>query len=275
MNDPAARQWLTDLLIKRIGEYGLDVYRNDFNMDPLDFWRKNDAENRQGITEIRYIEGLYAMWDAIRASNPHLFIDNCSSGGRRIDLEMCMRSVPLWRSDTSCSPGHPDWNQVQTCGLGQFVPLFTAAGWTPQLYESRCAATGGAIVQWDYKDEKFSMDQAKKTLEEIKQNQKYWYGDLYSYFDGTLNPYSWAVYQFHRPDLNAGVIYAFRRDNSLYTEISLSINAINVNQKYAVTFIDEEYTPVVKNMTGQELSTDLKIHLSRKGSSMVVQYKPL
>lgn len=31
---------------------------------------------------------------------PDMQIDNCASGGRRIDLETCMRSVPLWRSDT-------------------------------------------------------------------------------------------------------------------------------------------------------------------------------
>ena len=41
------------------------------------------------------------MWDAIRASHPGLIIDDCSSGGRRIDLETLSRSVPLWRSDNA------------------------------------------------------------------------------------------------------------------------------------------------------------------------------
>ncbi len=72
LDDPEARRWLTELLSSRISEYGVTVYRNDFNMDPLDYWRKNDAPDRQGITEIRYIEGLYAMWDELLARNPGL-----------------------------------------------------------------------------------------------------------------------------------------------------------------------------------------------------------
>ncbi len=39
------------------------------------------------MTEIRYVEGHYAMWDELRARHPGLWIDNCASGGRRIDLE--------------------------------------------------------------------------------------------------------------------------------------------------------------------------------------------
>ena len=124
LGDPAARRWLADLLSRRITEFGVDTYRNDFNLDPLGFWRQADAPNRQGLTEIRYVEGHYALWDELLAGHPGLSIDNCASGGRRIDLETCRRSVPLWHSDTGCSPGHADWNQTQIAGLSLYVPLF-------------------------------------------------------------------------------------------------------------------------------------------------------
>ena len=66
------------------------MYRNDFNLDPLGFWRGADAPDRQGITEIRYVEGQYAIWDELlRRGIPGCAIDNCASGGRRIDLETC------------------------------------------------------------------------------------------------------------------------------------------------------------------------------------------
>ena len=107
------------------------------------------------MTEIRYVEGHYAMWDELIARHPGLWIDNCASGGRRIDLETVMRSVPLWRSDTSCGPGHPDWDQTQTQGLSLYIPLFTACGWTPDAYDLRSSATGGAILQFDYLAEGF------------------------------------------------------------------------------------------------------------------------
>ena len=47
LNDPEARQYLTELLLKRIKEFKIGVYRNDFNIDPLPFWRANDEENRK------------------------------------------------------------------------------------------------------------------------------------------------------------------------------------------------------------------------------------
>ncbi len=59
LSDPAARRWLADLLSRRITEFGIDTYRNDFNIDPLGFWRQADAPDRQGFTEIRYVEGPY------------------------------------------------------------------------------------------------------------------------------------------------------------------------------------------------------------------------
>ena len=66
LGDPAARHWLTDHLSKRIADCGIDTYRNDFNIDPLPFCAAADAPNRQGMAEIRYIEGLYRLWDDLR-----------------------------------------------------------------------------------------------------------------------------------------------------------------------------------------------------------------
>ena len=51
LGNPDARQWLTDHVDKLITEQGIDLYRQDFNMDPLDYWRSADAPDRQGITE--------------------------------------------------------------------------------------------------------------------------------------------------------------------------------------------------------------------------------
>ncbi len=81
------RQFLTDFVAERIEQYGLDWYREDFNIAPLEYWQEADAPDRVGISEIRFVTNLYAMWDELLARFPHLAIDNCASGGRRIDLE--------------------------------------------------------------------------------------------------------------------------------------------------------------------------------------------
>jgi alpha-galactosidase len=272
LNDPAARRWLTELLARRIAEYGVDIYRNDFNMDPLDFWRRNDPPDRQGMTEIRYVEGLYRMFDDLRAKFPGLLIDNCASGGRRIDLEMCMRSVPLWRSDTGCSPGHLDWNQSQTWGLSQYLPLHIVCGWTPAPYEFRSSATAGAVAEWGYLDENFPVDLAIAAIAETRENQKYWYGDFYPLTPCTTAPDAWMAYQLHRPDLDAGLVLAFRHPESDYTGRAVRLKALNADRLYTVEFIDDARNKERKTLSGRELMSALDIRLSGKGSSLVIRY---
>jgi len=275
LNDPAARRFLTDLLSKRITEYGVDIYRNDFNIDPLGFWRGNDTPDRQGITEINYVEGHYEMWDELLAKHPGLMIDNCASGGRRIDIETCMRSVPLWRSDTGCSPGHPEWNQLQTAGLGQYIPFHTVCVWTPDPYDFRSAATIGAIAQFDYLAQGFGMDAAKASLSEAGQNQKYWYGDFYLLSNVSIAPDQFAAYQFHRADLDEGLVLAFRHSECDYLNLIVGLRGLNPKTTYSVEYVDDAREKTVKTLTGRELLDGMDLRIASKHGSMVIRYKPV
>lgn len=78
---------------------GFRFYRQDFNLDPLGYWRHKDAADRKGITMMRYIEGLYAYWDRIASSWPESLREECASGGRRIDLETLQRMPLHQKSD--------------------------------------------------------------------------------------------------------------------------------------------------------------------------------
>ena len=81
----------------------------------------------QGVTENMYTHGLYAYWDAIRAANPHIGIDNCASGGNRIDLESLARTVFLWRNDNDNNilfeSTDPVYQQADTLGLSAYAPV--------------------------------------------------------------------------------------------------------------------------------------------------------
>ncbi|HOW69127.1 MAG TPA: alpha-galactosidase [Phycisphaerae bacterium] len=274
LNDPEARRFLTDLLARRIEEYGLDVYRNDFNIDPLSFWRANDGPDRQGMTEIRYVEGLYAMWDELLARRPGLVIDNCASGGRRIDLEMCSRSVPLWRSDTGCSAGHPEWNQSQCQGIGEYVPLHALGCWSPEAYECRSAVTAGAICEWGYLDEGFPTVTAKAAVAESRANQRYWYGDFYPLTPVSLAADAFVAHQYHRPDLDAGLVLAFRRSECGYLGIIVGLAGVKPDVSYRVEFMDEARTSTSRTMSGRELQAGLDLRIPVRGHSLVVRYAP-
>lgn len=269
---PEAREWLTELLSRRIAESGIDIYRNDFNIDPLDYWRGNDAPDRRGITEIRYVEGLYRMWDDLRARHPGLMIDNCASGGRRIDLELCMRSIPFWRSDTNCSPSHCDWNQAQTLGMCPYVPLNMACAWQPDAYEMRSAGTAGIICQWHYMDGGFPLEEGRKALAEVMENRPYWYGDLYPVAGFSPDEGHWCAFQFHRPDLDAGLVLVFRRAKSAYTGMAAGLRGVRPDGSYEVTFIDGDHARTTKTMTGAELGA-AELRLPEARGSLIVRYR--
>jgi len=273
LNDPAARKWLTELLSRRITEFGMDWYRNDFNIDPLPYWRANDAPDRQGMTEIRYVEGHYAMWDELRAKHPGLHIDNCASGGRRIDLETCMRSVPLWRSDTACRPGNSDWDQAQVLGMSLYLPLHQTCGWSPEPYVFRSAAGAGAITQFAFLDKGFDMAAAQATMAEAKANQKHWYGDFYPLTDCTTKPTAFVAYQLHRPDLKAGVVLAFRRAECDVFGLSVKLGGLDSRASYTVEFIDEARRQTARKMTGRQMASDLPLLIPKRRASLLVRYK--
>jgi alpha-galactosidase len=273
LSEPEARQWLADLLSRRITEFGLDDYRNDFNLDPLDFWRRHDAAGREGLTEIRYVEGHYALWDELRARHPGLFIDNCASGGRRIDLETCQRAVPLWRSDTSCAPGHADWDQIQAYGLSLYVPLFAACAWEPRAYVLRSAAAAGIICQFDYLNDTFPLAEAQAAVAEAKANQKFWYGDFYPLTRCTTAADAWIAYQFHRADLDAGLVLAFRRGECPYPVLQTALRGLGADRQYQVEFIDEARTRQQTTRSGRELLADFELRIPQKAASLLVRYQ--
>ncbi len=144
LGNPAARRGITDIVSSLICEGGLTWYRQDFNTDPENFWGAADAPDRVGMTEIRYIEGLYAFWDALVARHPGLMIDNCASGGRRLDLETISRSVALWRSDFQCRPDfNPAGMQGQTYGLSSWIPLSAGVARATDAYRFYSGLGGG------------------------------------------------------------------------------------------------------------------------------------
>ncbi len=96
---PECRQWLTEHVCGLIQDNGIKIYRQDFNFKPLDYWRKNDAPDREGMNENLHVQGYLQYWDDLLARNPGLWLDSCASGGRRNDLETLRRSVPLHYTD--------------------------------------------------------------------------------------------------------------------------------------------------------------------------------
>ena len=63
LGNDAVREWLTEHVDRLLNEQGIDLYRQDFNMNPLGYWRSAAAPDRQGISEMKHVTGYLAYWD--------------------------------------------------------------------------------------------------------------------------------------------------------------------------------------------------------------------
>ena len=54
-------KWLLARVDSLLTSQRMDVYRQDFNIETLEYWRHNDAPDRRGITEIHRETGYLAF----------------------------------------------------------------------------------------------------------------------------------------------------------------------------------------------------------------------
>jgi len=275
---PEAREFVTKRLIDFIRQQGIDVYRQDFTIEPLKFWRMKDEPGRRGLTEIYHIMGLYRFWDDLRKAFPDMMIDNCSGGGRRIDLETCMRSVPLWRSDTGCSPITEDtpsdmWNQNQSIGLSHYLVYHSVGTWNPNAYEFRSAATNGIGCDFDVFHPDFDFGEAEECLKEFDRLKKYWLGDFYPITPATLDDTAWSAFQLHCPESGNGVLMVFRRAHSPYETAKFAFRGVSAEKEYLLLISDEERKIRQETVSGEKLLTGYGVSLLKTRSSTSIEYR--
>jgi alpha-galactosidase len=270
LGNPEARLWLTEYISSLIKSEGIDYYRQDFNFDPLPYWEYTDKPQRIGISEIRHIEGLYAFWDSLLTRFPNLIIDNCASGGRRIDLETVSRSSPLWRTDYQY--GEPNGYQCHTYGLNFYLPLHGTGNFNPSLYEFRSSMSSAMVIGWDINSSSFPGQKAQKNIQDFKRLRPYFYEDYYPLTEYMPGDNAWMAYQLHRQKLDDGVIFAFRRQDCQNETINIKLRGLDTNAFYELCY--EDYGIKTK-MTAAELIKGIDISIPAKPGSLLISYKKI
>ena len=266
-----ARIWLTDYITAFLKKEGIDYYRQDFNMDPYPYWTANDQPGRIGMSEIRHIEGLYAFWDSLLVRFPNLLIDNCASGGRRLDLETTSRSSPLWRTDYNY--GEPNGMQCHTYSLNFYLPIHGTSISIANDFEFRSGLNAAAVGNcWLVGRGHETIEISRKYMQEYKSLRPYFYGDYYP-LTSTRNYTSnavWLAYQLNRPQQKDGIIIAFRRaDNQ---EISIRIVPSGLEKDAVYELYYEDYK-IRTRQTGSELMNGFDITIPFRPASLLIKYK--
>jgi len=280
LGNPEARKWLTDHIDKLLTEQGIDLYRQDFNINPLDNWRAADAPDRQGITEIRHIEGLLAFWDELQWRHPDMLIDECASGGKRNDLEMMRRSVPLWRSDF---PFGVVENQRMTYGISMWIPYHGTGvfGWETPPYDGKVAsiepyvfwskATPSTMFAVDVREKNIDFASLRRLSSQWREINSLYYGDFYPLTQCNVDKDAWIAWQFNDSEKNAGVVQAFRRSECIYESARLKLRGLDPKARYQLTQFDP---PSQSEMTGEELlHKGIPVSIGKAPGAAVIKYR--
>jgi alpha-galactosidase len=279
LGNPAARKWITDRIDSVITEQGIDLYRQDFNMAPLDFWRKNDSPDRQGMTENLHVQGYLAYWDELLRRHPGMLIDSCASGGRRNDIETLRRAVPLLRSDYQAFDGNPVYapgNQCHTYGLSSWIPFYgQGVYYTPKdyVYCVRSHICPSFCVCVDVRKPGIDWNLYRRLIGQWRQVVDCMLGDYYPLTPYSLKEDCWMAWQFDLPEQGKGMIQVFRRTQSAEAKKSLVLKGLDPDASYEVTNLDGG-TPI--RTSGKDLMTDgVSVELTEKPGSALLVYKKI
>ena len=257
----------------------LDVFRQDFNMDPLGYWNARDVPGRSGMTQVKHVTGHLAFWDELRKRHPHLWIDTCASGGRRNDLETMRRSVPLLRSDYQFEP---TGNQCQTYGISLWLPYHgTGVGpqstnggsWGPGQYVVRSSLAPSYASSVDVStasEEDWALLRAMNE-EFIRIQDDLLYSDFYPLTEFSLENDVWMALQYDRPAAGSGVVLAFRRPDAPAATMRCFLQGLDAGRQYRIENFDRSGEVL---LSGRSLMhRGLKLSLSDAPASAIVHYE--
>ncbi len=230
-----AFKYYCEYLVNSMKENGVTVYRQDFNFAPLEYWEKADAEfydGRTGICENHYVTNLYRFLDYLTENIDGLIIDNCASGGKRLDLEMTFRSIPFWRSDYNCAV-HSDLfeaTQSQTYGISFWLPMSGTAHNMTSEYSSRSAITPLMLMDfYAHTHPDFDYHHEQKELMT---------GNYFPLDFGSYDKNKMLSMQYMSEDGADGVVLVYKRAEVLKNEYTVTLNGLYSDAEYEISDFD-------------------------------------
>jgi len=274
--DPQVNQFMVEYFSGLIETYGVDIFRQD----GLHLWPPDSGPDREGIRQIRYNEGFYAFWDGLLERHPELCIDNCGCGGRKLDLETIRRSVVLWRSDCQASGVFdPIISQAFSHGLSHWLPLHGAAASLVDLsaYSVRSAYACSMLFTGPGDPSKYRSAEDAELLRrlvlEYRGVRHLYSGDYYPLTPYSLDADLWLAWQFDRPDLDEGVVQAFRRDQCTDDTCRCVLDGLGAEALYEITDLDTDES---WRCAGADLLTaGLLIQLPQRPGAAIFTYRRL
>lgn len=106
LGNPDARDWAFGVLERLIVEYRADWIKLDFNLDPCAGCNRIDHGHEAGDGLHAHYLGYYELLERVRDKYPEVYLENCSSGGLRIDLGIARHTHGAFLSDPDHTRHH-------------------------------------------------------------------------------------------------------------------------------------------------------------------------
>lgn len=288
-----ALNWVSNRIISFMNKYKIDMYREDFNLDPTIYFQVGDAyqgANRSGITENLYYQGHYQLWDNIiewcSNNGKCPYVDSCASGGGRNDLETIRRSIPLLRSDSDRTT--IPLRLAYTTSLVKWLPYTGAVAQDSanqlstgvnDTYTFRATYLPHMTFQakWSQDTANVDWDGFKKAFAEWNEIKQYFFNDFY-----VLTPYigindnvNWTSYMYFDADRNSGVLQAFRPDSDAsVASKNIVLKGLNPDSYYRLRDIDGVNSYV--SVKGSDLmSSGITLNTTSKRTAIIIYIEPI
>lgn len=92
----SVQEYWVDRITAAYADWGVRWIRFDCNHPAMYYWANTPEP---GWVQIKHIQGLYAVLDHLTKTLPDLVIEQCASGGNRIDLGTIRRGHTFWMND--------------------------------------------------------------------------------------------------------------------------------------------------------------------------------
>ena len=279
LGDPQCCDYVIDMLDGYIKEFGVDIYRQDFNLrldrgSPAECWKEAETEDRIGARENLHIQGYYRMWDTLLARNPGLLIDACASGGRRNDIETMRRSVPFHYTDVGY--GNQPIKLKQHRQMFEWIPYFRA-------HNQNWCAEDGSYDKVSRPADRYSYYVAmtpaltditdpydsQEAFALARQMQPIWRKAAKRMLDTDYYPLTqcrkssddFYAAQFHDGAKQEGVLNLVNGATAMETDFTVKLKGLQADMMYGVTSAEQNKS---WEATGAELMAGVAVHMPKK-----------
>ncbi len=211
-----------------------------------------------------------------------MLLENCASGGRRMDFEMMSRAHSYCRDDAHMVKNCDNLTQNITLTSTPYIPFtggetFTVPVFDTYAFFSRLGA-GTVFTPTDFNHMIMERDASPEELEWFNlvlgvasRVREYFMGDFHALTNPADNGADvFCAYQLNDLDKGAGFYAVFRRDQCPDDHFQLRLNGIEPEARYEVETFDGKMTV----MTGTQLASQ-NLEFPRPHTCQLVFYRKI